>query len=67
MGWPGVSINTRNGIVSSKWNYLNHGIRYDIKTEVPAVIAINNQRLGRGNIFFGHPSIILRIEAADEV
>lgn len=64
MGWLGVSINTRNGIVSSKWNYLNHGIRYDIKTEVPAVIAINNQEteVGPGEYIFWSSKLLMKFE-----
>lgn len=40
LGWLDASINTRNGLISSKWTYVGDRVRYEITTAVPAEIVI---------------------------
>lgn len=41
--WLAASINTRHGIISSKWIHTDDGVRYEIETEVPARIVIGDR------------------------
>ncbi len=41
LGWLEASIDTRNGKISSRWTYIGDRVRYEITTEVPAVIVID--------------------------
>lgn len=45
IGWLEVSVRTRNGMVSSRWNCEKDSIRYDIKTEMPAEIIIDGKTM----------------------
>lgn len=42
--WLEAGIDTRNGKISSGWMHTPDGIRYEISTEVPAVVEINGKQ-----------------------
>lgn len=41
--WLEASIQTRHGEISSRWTYVNGEVKYEIATEVPARIVINEK------------------------
>ena len=43
--WLEASIDTRSGKITSKWTHTPEGLRYEIRTEVPAVIEIGGKRI----------------------
>ena len=43
--WLEAAIDTRNGRISSRWTHTPEGLRYEIRTEVPAVIEIGGKRM----------------------
>ena len=43
LGWLEASIQTRHGLIRSKWCCKEDGIRYEIENEMPAVIVINGR------------------------
>ena len=54
--WLCASIETRRGLVSSKWQYINGSVRYDIETPSPTEVRINGKVyfVDKGNhTFFG--------------
>jgi len=54
LGWLAVSLNTRQGLVRSKWQYTEGRVRYDIETPSPAEIVIGSEvyEVGRGSYTF---------------
>lgn len=52
--WLSASINTRNGLVASKWIYGEDGIRYEITAEMPLTMVINGieRELSAGKYIF---------------
>lgn len=54
LGWLEASIETRNGLVRSRWEYQEDGVRYEIETEMPAVIVIDgvSHQLSAGTYTF---------------
>ena len=45
LGWLEASIQTRNGVIRSKWTYHEEHIRYEIFTDVPALIVIADKTI----------------------
>lgn len=43
LDWLEASIQTRHGLVSSKWTHTPEGVRYEIEAEMPAQIVIGNR------------------------
>jgi len=43
VGWVAARFITRDGLIESKWKYVNGKVRYDIKTPSPSIICINGQ------------------------
>jgi len=43
LGWLSARIETRHGLVHSKWQYTEGGVRYDITTPSPGEICIGGQ------------------------
>ncbi|MCL2379150.1 MAG: alfa-L-rhamnosidase, partial [Defluviitaleaceae bacterium] len=43
LGWLSARIETRQGLVSSGWQYTEDGVRYEITTPSPAEICIDGQ------------------------
>lgn len=41
LGWLHVSLQTRHGRISSKWNYVGKAVRYEIEADMPAEIKID--------------------------
>jgi len=56
LGWLSGRVETRHGIVISKWQYTGKNIRYDIVTPSPAEIIIDGKTHGvdkGSHVFFG--------------
>ena len=56
LGWLEVSLETKHGLISSRWTHENGGIRYEIKTPVAAQIIIGGKEysVGKGSyVFYG--------------
>ena len=43
LGWLEASVDTRHGVVSSRWTCQPEGVRYEIVTPVPATIVIDGR------------------------
>lgn len=43
LGWLEASIDTRHGLVRSKWNWIGNCIRYEITVPSPATVRIGNR------------------------
>ena len=44
LGWLSASIETRQGLVSSKWVWQSEGVQYEITTPSPAKIIIGGKK-----------------------
>lgn len=42
MGWLKASVNTKHGLISSSWAIIGDDVRYEIETDVPAEIVIDD-------------------------
>lgn len=54
LGWLEASIETRNGVVRSRWEYRDGGVRYEIETGMPAIVVIDGTEriMPAGNYIF---------------
>ena len=54
LGWLEASIETRNGVVRSRWEYRDGGVRYEIETEMPVIVVIDGteRSMPAGNYIF---------------
>ena len=54
LGWLEASIETRNGVVRSRWEYRDSGVRYEIETGMPAIVVIDGteRSMPAGNYIF---------------
>lgn len=54
LGWLEASIETRNGVVRSRWEYRDGGVRYEIETEMPVIVVIDgrDRSMPAGNYIF---------------
>ena len=44
LGWLEASIETRHGLVRSRWEYQDGGIRYEIEAEMPVSVVIDGTK-----------------------
>lgn len=54
LGCLEASIETRNGVVRSRWEYRDGGVRYEIETEMPVIVVIDgrDRSMPAGNYIF---------------
>ncbi len=43
LGWLEVSIDTRHGLVSSRWSWIGDSVKYEITVPTPATIRISGE------------------------